>query len=139
MKWLNLLDMADRCIRVAVVDDDVSVSRALVRILRLAAFEVSSYSSGAEFLAGIESADYDCIILDLHMPNVNGFDVLRHFAQTEYLCPVIAVTGHDNPRTRVECLALGAARYLPKPLDDEVLVAEISQVAGCGNPRRQSR
>lgn len=127
--------MAERCIRVAVVDDDDSVRRALARVLRSASFEVSSHSSGVELLEVIGSANYDCIILDLHMPNLNGFDVLRHFARTQYLCPVIAVTGHDSPRARAECLALGAAKYLPKPLDDEVLVAEISQVARGRNAR----
>ncbi|RWA98344.1 MAG: response regulator [Mesorhizobium sp.] len=119
-------DMAGQRIRVAVVDDDDSVRRALARVLRSASIEVSAYGSGAELLKSVGTAEHDYIILDLHMPDLNGFDVLRHLARLRHPCPVIVMTGHDSPKARAECLALGAVKYMPKPLDADLLVTAIT-------------
>lgn len=130
--------MDGRCIRVAVVDDDDSVRRALARVLRSASIEVSSYDSGAELLESIGAADHDCIILDLHMPELTGFDVLRHLARLHLSCPVIVMTGHDSPTARAKCLALGAMKYMPKPLDAELLLEELTLIteAKAASPER---
>ncbi len=121
--------MAERCISVAVVDDDESVRRALARLLKSESIEVKGYGSGTEFLEGVGTTEPHCVILDLHMPDLNGFDVLRHFARMQYQCPVIVMTGHDSPKARAESLALGAVKYLAKPFDAELLVAAIRQIA----------
>jgi len=123
------LGMAERCISVAVVDDDESVRRALARLLRSESIEVTGYGSGTEFLEGFGSIEPHCVILDLHMPNLDGFDVLRHFARLQYRCPVIVMTGHDSPKARSESLSLGAMKYLAKPLDAELLVTTIREIA----------
>jgi FixJ family two-component response regulator len=125
MRWI----MAERCISVAVVDDDESVRRALARLLKSESMDVAGYASGTEFLEGLSSIEPHCVILDLHMPDLDGFDVLRHFARMHYQCPVIVMTGHDSSKARAESLALGAVKYLAKPLDADLLVDAIKQIA----------
>ncbi|WP_091918899.1 response regulator [Mesorhizobium sp. YR577] len=131
MPWI----MAERCISVAVVDDDESVRRALARLLRSESIEVTGFGSGTEFLEGFSSIELHCVILDLHMPNLDGFDVLRHFARLRYRCPVIVMTGHDSTKARAESFALGAVKYLAKPFDAELLVTMIRQIAADGEAR----
>jgi FixJ family two-component response regulator len=117
--------MVEESTRVAVVDDDFSVRRALCRLLRSAAFDVESFSSGAEFLDDVLNLRPCCIVLDLHMPGLSGRDVQRQLARIGSQAPVVIITGHDSARARAETIALGANQYLTKPVDDEVLVAAI--------------
>jgi FixJ family two-component response regulator len=111
--------------RVAVVDDDVSVRRALERLLRAAGFDVVIFASAQEFLYSLEAQQPDCLVLDLHMPGMNGLEVQRRLLQAGVRLPVVVITGHDEPQTRAQCLNAGAADYLCKPLNDELLIAAI--------------
>jgi FixJ family two-component response regulator len=111
--------------RVAVVDDDVSVRRALERLLRAAGFDAATFASGHEFFYFLETQRPDCLVLDLHMPSMNGLEVQRRLRQADIRLPVVVITGHDEPETRAQCLTAGAAHYLCKPLNDEVLIEAI--------------
>jgi FixJ family two-component response regulator len=117
--------MASRKIRVAIIDDDLSVRRALARLLRAAGFEVEAFASGAAFLAAFEATRPCCIILDLHMYDPSGVELQRQLCRIGSTVPVVIITGHDNPRSRAETKALGAHRYLVKPIEDEELVSAI--------------
>ncbi len=122
--------MAARARRVAVVDDDPGVLRALQRLLRAADYEVQAYSSGAEFLRGQEDMTLDCLVLDLHMPHTTGFDVQAELSRRGCTVPVVIITGDDTPETRARSLSLGAKRYLCKPIDAAGLLAAIDSVSG---------
>jgi FixJ family two-component response regulator len=111
--------------RVAVVDDDGSVRRALERLLRAAGFDVQSFASAPEFFCSLETQRPNCIVLDLHMPGINGLEVQRRLLEAEIHVPVVVITGHDEPQTRAQCLNAGAADYLCKPLNDEALILAI--------------
>ncbi len=102
---------------VAVVDDDDAVRRALSRLVRSLGFEAEAFPSGKEFLAALATRRPDCVVLDLHMPEVNGFDVQARMAEAGLHVPVIVITGHDSPEARARALAGGASAYLCKPLD----------------------
>jgi FixJ family two-component response regulator len=128
--------MAETSTRIAVVDDDLSVRRALCRLLRSAAFEVESFSSSAEFLDAVLDFRPCCIVLDLHMPGLSGCDVQRQLACIGSQAPVVIITGHDSARARAETIALGASQYLTKPVDDEVLVAAIRNAVASGPNRK---
>jgi FixJ family two-component response regulator len=69
-----------------------------------------------------------CLVLDLHMPELDGFEVLRTIATRRLFLPVIAITGHDIPGTAERVLKLGAAAYLLKPMDETLLVDAIRRV-----------
>jgi FixJ family two-component response regulator len=116
-------------LRVAVIDDDESVRKALKRLLRAANLDADTYASGREFLDSLASRVPDCVVLDLHMPGMNGLDVQRQLAASVRRVPIVIITGHDEPQARAQCLAAGAAAYLRKPLDDEALLDAIERAA----------
>jgi FixJ family two-component response regulator len=111
---------------IAVVDDEEPVRKALRRLMRSSGFDAESFASGAAFLASVEGSVPDCLVLDLHMPGLSGFEVQRRFARTHPLVPVVVITGHDLPETKSRVLAAGAAAYLRKPVDAEMLLGAIS-------------
>lgn len=112
---------------VAIVDDELSVRRALERLLRSAGFEVRTFASGTAFLLAVQTHPVDCVVLDLHMSEMNGFEVQATLMRTGRWLPIIIMTGHDTPDSRARALAGGAVEYLLKPVDDQVLLAAIAQ------------
>ncbi len=111
--------------RVAVVDDDPSVRRALGRLLRSASYAVSDYASGEALLADPGAFQFGCLVLDLHLPGLGGRDVYRRL-ESEHRLParVVIITADCNP------LALEwAARHgalLRKPFDSADLLAAVA-------------
>ena len=105
---------------VAVVDDEPPVRRALQRLLRAAGFEVRLFASGADFMAHLDGID--CVILDLHLAGMSGFDVQEALTARSAQIPVVVLTGNDTPANRSRSLANGARAYLCKPVDDKVLL-----------------
>jgi FixJ family two-component response regulator len=111
---------------IAVVDDDPFVRKALERLLRSAGLSVETFASGAEFLASANDHQPDCVVLDLHMPEVSGFEVQSRLARAHAGVPVVVITGHDTPESRSRALGGGAKSYLTKPVDDETLLKAIN-------------
>ena len=111
---------------IAVVDDEEPIRKALKRLLRAAGLEAEGYASGQAFLDGAAARRPDCVLLDLHMPNMSGEQILTQIRRMTGRPPVVVITAHDTPETREQCLAAGAAAYLRKPLDDRLLLNAIS-------------
>lgn len=111
---------------IAVVDDEESVRRALVRMLRASHLEVEAFASGQEFLASLAIRQPDCLILDIQMAGLTGRDVQRQLASADVRFPVIIITAHDEPTLREQCLADGAFAYLRKPLRGDTLLSSIN-------------
>jgi FixJ family two-component response regulator len=118
----------------AVVDDDADVRVALTRLVSSAGFAVETFASGAEFLHSIEDHEPDCVVLDLHMPEMSGFDVQGALASDHPGVPVVVVTGHDTPESRARAVRMGAKVYLCKPVNDEALLAAIGAAIGGVSP-----
>ncbi len=112
---------------VALVDDDAEVRVALMRLLSSAGFATESFSSGTEFLQSIGKHEQGpgCVVLDLHMPEVSGFEVQEQLLKCQPKMRVVVITGHDSAEARSRALSLGARAYLPKPVDDEALLLAI--------------
>jgi FixJ family two-component response regulator len=110
---------------VAVLDDEPQMRKALRRLLATHGFRVVDYERGNDLLAALPSHPADCLVLDLHMPEVSGFHVLETFAEQRVTTPVVVITAHDEPDTASRVLALGASAYLTKPVDESALVAAI--------------
>jgi FixJ family two-component response regulator len=121
--------------RIAVVDDDHSVRKALQRLLRSVNLDADAYGSGREFLNALSDARPDCLVLDLQMPEMNGLELQQHLAETGIHLPVVVITGHDEPGMRAQCMAAGASTYLRKPLDDQVLLEAIKRAIAAAAQR----
>ena len=111
---------------IAVVDDEASVRMALQRLIRSAGLHVKTFSSGTELLEFLITGQPDCIVLDLHLPGMNGFEIQTRLARTGMRVPVIVITGHDTPESSARALTGGAAAYLLKPVDECVLLGAIA-------------
>ena len=114
----------------AVVDDDADVRLALGRLVGSAGFAVETFASGAEFMRSVEDHEPDCVVLDLHMPEMSGFDVQSALARGHPTVPVVVMTGHDTPESRARAVRMGAKVYLRKPINDEALLAAIGDAIG---------
>ena len=87
--------------------------------------DVQSFASGTEFLEAMPSNPPECVVLDLHMPGVNGFDVQKRLAETATHLPMVVITRLDTPEACTRAMAGGADAYLVKPVDERVLLAAI--------------
>ena len=110
---------------IAVLDDEPQMCKALSRLLKTYGFEVETFALGAELLAACASRLPTCLLLDLHMPDLNGFEILERFAVQQVALPVVVITGHDQPGNAERVRGLGAADYLLKPLNESQLLAAI--------------
>jgi FixJ family two-component response regulator len=116
--------------RVAVVDDDHSVRKALRRLLQSVNFDVDAYGSVRAFLNSLKTSPPDCLVLDLQMPEMNGLELQRYLAAEGIRLPIVIITGHDEPVMEAQCIAAGASTFLRKPLDaKEVLEAIIKAIS----------
>lgn len=125
--------MPGRTPTVAVVDDELPVRRALQRLLNAAGFDVRLFATGADFMAHLDGID--CVILDLHLPGMSGFDVQEALAARGANVPVVVLTGNDTPANRARSLANGARAYLSKPVDDETLLHALRTLSSPAAPR----
>ena len=116
-------------LKIAVLDDEESVRRALERLLRSAGIGVTLFACGKDFLAQVQVAAPDCLILDLQMPCINGFDVQKRLSALNVVLPVIVITGQDTPEARARAEAGGASAYLLKPIDEGALLNAIAKAS----------
>jgi FixJ family two-component response regulator len=107
---------------IAVVDDEESVRKAVVRLLTASGHPARGFASGQEFLHSWMTEPPSCLVLDLQMPGLSGVEVQRALNRAQANLPVIMITAHDAPGARAECLREGAVAYLCKPLDERVLL-----------------
>jgi two-component system response regulator FixJ len=119
--------MADHALRIDIVDDEESVRKALGRLLQVAGFEVRTFSSGEDFLRRTMECRPDCIVLDISMPQPDGFAILQTLRQAGSTMPVLVITGDDSPTYRSRALQHGACAFLLKPVDESVLLDAIER------------
>ncbi len=115
---------------ISIVDDDLSVRRALRRLIQSAGYLVETHASADDFLGSAPSARIGCLVLDIHLAGMNGFELQERLASDQISIPIIFITAHDDPATRERIRASGAAGYLGKPFDPQALLDAIHRVAG---------
>ena len=108
---------------IAVLDDEPQFCKALARLLKTHGLDVVTFTRGDEFLAACESRLPDCLLLDLHMPDPNGFEILERVAARHL--PVLAITGNDQPVNAERVRALGGLDYFSKPANETQLLNAI--------------
>ena len=109
-----------------VVDDDVSVGRSLGLLLRSHGFRVEIFTRAAGFLAFKHPKILSCLILDIRIPNINGFALQEIMAQRGIIIPIIFITGHGNIPMSVKAMKAGAIDFLSKPFTSKELLNAIT-------------
>ena len=112
---------------VFLVDDDASVRKALQRLIRAAGYDVESFPDAAGYLASPAPSLPACIVLDIRMPTMSGFELQSAIAGTSRALPVVFITGHGDEAVRSQALEAGAVDVLFKPIDEEELVSAIEK------------
>jgi two-component system response regulator FixJ len=105
---------------IAILDDDASVRRSLVRLVQRAGYAVEGFASAREFLYWLPEGRAACLVLDVHMSGMSGFDL-----QDRLAVPIIFITGHDNVRIRDRIAKSGAVGHLQKPFDQHAVLDAI--------------
>ena len=113
---------------IAIVDDEAPLRAALRRLLCSHGFEVELFPCGSDLLEAHANQAFKCIVLDLHMPEMSGFDVLAHLAAGGSRPPVVVITGHDQPGNADRVMRFGVKSYLVKPVDQAPLIEAIEEV-----------
>jgi FixJ family two-component response regulator len=117
---------------IGVVDDDASILRALQRLLRAAGFTVQTFNSGEELLAWEQLDRIDCLVLDVHLAGISGFDVQERLTDAQRIIPTVFITAHDDASTRERARRLAFSQYLRKPFDEQSLIAAIEAAVSRG-------
>lgn len=119
------------------IDDDAAIRRTISRALTDAGYEVHSCSSGAAGIEKLKSLDACLVLLDVMMPNENGFDVAEKIRKGEAgdkhkAIPIVFVTAESGEKSYERSFDVGAHRYLTKPFDDDQLLAAVTGVLHLG-------
>lgn len=109
---------------IAIVDDDAMLRESLARLLTACSYRVRTYESAKKFLnAGVQVPD--CLIVDQHMEEMTGAELLQSLARSGSRIPAVVLTGHDSPESR-ECFEqVGAVKFLVKPVTPDQLLSAI--------------
>src|ERR1700687_6309473 len=99
---------------ISVIDDDLSVRRALGRLVKVAGYSVETFASAHEFLASSPSDRTACLVLDLHLNGLSGFDLAEHLMAERGAIPIIFITAHDDADTRERIARSGPAGHPAK-------------------------
>jgi len=113
---------------ISIVDDDDSVRNATKGLLRSLGYDVAAFASAEEFLQSGRLDDTSCLIADVRMPGLNGFDLQRHLLDSGHRTPVIFITAFPGEGMRVRALRQGACGFLRKPFAEACLIKCLDRV-----------
>ena len=119
------LPMKPRPPTVSIVDDDELLVRALVRLLREEGLAARGYESAEAFLADLDPVASGCLLLDVHLPGLDGLALQRRLAEQGAALPIVFLTGHGDIPMTVTAVKAGAVDFLTKPVDAAKLVAAV--------------
>jgi DNA-binding response OmpR family regulator len=117
---------------ILIVDDDPDLANIMRMMLSHAGFEAHSVLSGQEALEWLEGRTPDLILLDLMMPDINGFTILRKVRSSEIIknLPVVILTAKADQKTRMESQSAGADAFLTKPINSKTLIDHVRRALG---------
>jgi FixJ family two-component response regulator len=117
---------------IAVIDDDESLRRALGRLLRAAGFDPLGYASAEEFLDDPAKARADCLVLDVHLGGMSGFDLERQLVAGGAAPPIVFLTAYEDPKTSEQARKTGCIALLYKPVPGALLLEAVRRAVGTG-------
>lgn len=115
-----------------IVDDDPAIRRSLERLLDAVGFRVTSYATPVAFLDVAADLATGCVLLDLHMPEIGGFEVLDRLLLMNPDLPVIVITGQGDVKVAVRAMKAGAVDFIEKPYSDDALLVAIESALKTG-------
>jgi len=124
---MALLTQEARTPLIVLVDDDLSVRRALRRLVSSAGYDVRTFASARELLDSGAADEADCLVLDIHLGRVSGFELLSRLRAGGCKVPAIFITAFDDSESRERARAAGAASFLRKPFDGSALLDGVAE------------
>ncbi|QOL79650.1 response regulator transcription factor [Pseudooceanicola spongiae] len=131
-------DNPTRKTTVAVVDDDDSVRFSLDNLLRSIGYLVQVYASPRAFLDSDDAQTANCLILDVRMPELSGFDLQAELAKANIEIPIVFMTGYGDVPMSVRAMKAGAVDFLPKPFRDQDMLDAVAAAVKSDLQRRDS-
>ena len=110
---------------IAIVEDDASYRRAMERLLRASGFEAYTFASAEEFLSSAVPESHACLILDIHLPGMSGFELLDHLIAMATPRPAIFITARDQDSQRERASRIPHSVFLHKPFVGTVLLEAV--------------
>ena len=110
---------------IAIVDDDESVQNALQDLMEADGLSARSFGSAEEFLRSGLQPKAACLIVDIRMPGMSGLELQARLKADRFDTPIIFITAHGDARVRMQAMREGAAEFLVKPFDDQVLLSRV--------------
>ena len=114
--------------RILIVDDEPNIRELLSTSLRFAGFGVRSVGNGAQTISAVLEEEPDLIILDVMLPDMNGFSVTKRLRSAGYTAPIIFLTAKDDTEDKIEGLNVGGDDYVTKPFSLDEIIARINAV-----------
>ena len=111
--------------RISIVDDDASIREALKSLMRSVQFNVEAFASAEEFLKSERVNDTSCLILDVYLPGMSGFELQNHLNVERRGIPIVFITAHSDDASRQRALKGGAVDFLSKPVRRDALFKAI--------------
>jgi len=108
-------------LKIAVIDDDFVIQELIKTTFRKTGAEVFTFSNGEEYLAVVDSEDFDLAFLDINMPKISGFDVLKALQSRDIKYPIIALSAVLQRETMIKAVQMGVKSYLVKPLKPDAI------------------
>jgi FixJ family two-component response regulator len=115
---------------IAIVDDDASVRRSVLRVVESAGYKGETFASAREFLAWLPYARAACLVLDVHLDELSGFDLCDRLS-----VPIVFITSHDDPATVARIESSSAVGHLRKPFDRKTVLDAIHRAVGARRAR----
>ena len=107
---------------ISIVDDDQSVVEAMVSLIQPVGYKAKGFRSAEDFLKSRQLLNTACLILDVLMPSIGGFELQRRLAARNYRIPIIFITSFDSDDVRIRAFQAGAVEFLCKPFSQESLL-----------------
>ena len=123
-------------LNILLIEDDFLIAQSVQQLLELENMKVHWVNNGMDGLNHLQDFDVDLVLLDIGLPSMNGFEVLRKIRQRNQL-PVIVISARDQVRDRLDILQNGGDDYLVKPFDFDELIARIYAVIRRSRPEHQ--
>jgi FixJ family two-component response regulator len=125
METIKLIETDLHCISVCIVDDDDSIRKSISRLIHAEGWQLEAFASAHDFIHSESLHTADCIVMDLHMPELPGLELHKWMLDHDITLPVIFLTAYGDVPTSVHAMKQGAADFLVKPAENQTLLEAI--------------
>lgn len=122
--------------KLLVVDDEATFCKVIWALLNELGYDVTTETNGRRTLDLLRQGDFDVLLLDLHMPDVDGLELISEIRQNDSVLPILVVTGDDSTETTVEAMRRGATDFVSKPVEGSLLDLRIRRAFDLEHSRR---